>query len=74
MRKPTYGEKMMEFERQLDESYWKQRYEDAVNQIDRDYVRIEELIKEAIADEYDLPFTKDSRILDILNKCLEHKS
>ncbi len=66
MRKATYGERMQEFERQQDESFWNRRFQNALKK--QDYTEIEELLKEAFDEEYDLPLTSDPRVLQIIER------
>lgn len=62
----TYGRSMAEWERQNDESYWRRRFQNA--QVERDYTEIEDLLKEAISDGYEIPGISDPITLSILKK------
>lgn len=66
MARATYGQRMSDWEHRQDESYWKRRFQNAQDK--SDYSEIEELLKEAIYDGYEIPHISDSKILSILKK------
>ena len=66
MSSRTYGESMQQYERLEDERYWERRYYKALNQ--KDYNVIEQLIKEAFEENFLLPQTQDSKIIEIIER------
>lgn len=66
MARTTYGESMSAWERRQDEVYWKRRFERA--QSDGNYKEIEELLKEALYDDYEIPTICDSQTTEILER------
>lgn len=66
MARTTYGQRMSDWERQQDETYWKRRFQNAQDR--SDYTEIEDLLKEAIYNGYDIPCISDERTLAILKK------
>ena len=66
MSSRTYGESMQQYERLEDERYWERRYYKALNQ--KDYILIEQLIKEAFEENFLLPQTQDSKIIEIIER------
>ena len=61
MARTTYGQRMSDWERQQDETYWKRRFQNAQDR--DDYTEIEDLLREAIYDGYDIPCISDERTL-----------
>ena len=62
MARTTYGQRMSDWERQQDETYWKRRFQNAQDR--SDYTEIEDLLKEAIYDGYEfLVFRTKERLL-----------
>lgn len=66
MARTTYGQRMSDWERQQDETYWKRRFQNAQDR--DDYTEIEDLLREAIYGGYDIPCISDERTLAILKK------
>ena len=66
MARTTYGQRMSDWERQQDETYWKRRFQNAQDR--SDYTEIEDLLKEAIYYGYDIHCISDERTLVILKK------
>ena len=65
MRKATYGDRLRELDRQQDDAYWQRRYENALRA--HDYAKIEMLLEEARDEDFDIPLTKDPRILEMIH-------
>ena len=63
-RRPTYGERMSDWERDKDQRDWSRAFLNAVYA--KDYSRIEELVKEGLEDDYEFPQVDDPRTLEII--------
>lgn len=65
-RRQTYGESMAAWERENDERYWEQSLQKALTS--HDYVLIEELIAEGIAQDYSFPLITDPIVCRLIEK------
>ena len=66
MARTTYGQSMSDWEHRQDETYWRRRFERA--QAIGNYTEIEELLQEALCDNYEIPNISDPNTLEILKK------
>ncbi len=66
MSRATYGERMSAWERRQDELYWKKSFERA--QAEENYKEVEDLLKEALHDDYEIPTIRDLRTIEILKR------
>ena len=65
-RRPTYGERMLDWEREKDQRDWSNSFLNAVSA--KDYTRVEELVKEGLEDAYEFPRVDDPRVIEIIQK------
>lgn len=65
-RDSTYGKRMVDWERKNDERDWKNAFRNALAV--RNYERIEELVKEGIAEGYYFSYVNDPRVLELIQK------
>lgn len=66
MRKTTYGENLSRFDRRDDESYWNRRFQNALKA--NDFSELESLIKEALDEDYYIPYYQEPQIQEILKR------
>ena len=66
MRGQTYSERLRELDRQSDYSYWKRRFEKALSK--HNLQDIEDLIKEAIEEDFDVPYIADPEAREIYDR------
>lgn len=65
-RRQSYGESMAAWERANDEWYWTKSLQKALDS--HDYILIEELIAEGIAEDYSFPSIKDPIACQLMDK------
>lgn len=66
MTRSTFGSRMADWENEQDQRYWQRRFREAVE--DEDYIKVDELITEALIYDYEIPFTGDPKVAELLKK------
>jgi len=65
-RDSTYGERMVDWEREKDERDWKNALRNALAV--QNYKRIEELVEEGLVEGYYFSYVDDPRVLELIHK------
>lgn len=66
MARTTLGSRMSDWENEQDQRYWQHLFTEAVE--DEDYTQVDELIQEALTFDYEIPFTGDPKVAELLKK------
>lgn len=66
MARATYGSRMADWENEQDQQYWQHLFTEAVE--DEDYTKVDELIAEALTFDYEIHFTGDHKVAELLKK------